>query len=58
MAALCLFGFFPTKFGIDTETAKAWRAFFVLALVTVSLSTVLAAFNMVPIPPARWPLGF
>lgn len=60
MAALCLFGFVSAKMGINTDAGESMARFLFLAvLYGVIINLVLAAFNMVPIPPldGHWVLG-
>ncbi len=60
MLALFAFGFITTKMGINSETSMSMAHFISLVLVQgILINLVLAAFNMVPIPPldGHWVLG-
>ncbi len=60
MAALALFGFIAAKAGINIEVGQSLGYFVLMAVIYgVVINLVLAAFNMVPIPPldGHWVLG-
>lgn len=60
LAAVFLFGFVSAKLNINTETGLSVASFLSLAIIYgVIINLILAAFNMVPIPPldGHWVLG-